>query len=1165
MTSTLVAGVGLDAPGSASHDQATRLVRLHTPLGPELLLAEDLNMWEGLLPQQGPSVYALAGRLGDLGSFAWNPNTLDFSEQPTRGGMRVVVHALCRSVSLQNKLLGQPVLVELLCQDSSVDWRPWHGHVTVVTSMGADGGWFRFRIVIEPWFAWLAQGRDSRLRQRMTVQQLIDDVFSARASQYMPNGVSLSPSWRWQLSDPGIYPERSSNAQHGESDLAYVLRLMAEEGLVAWWEHTGDPTSPKLGQHTLVIADDVAALGANRQPAIRFTSSDHTLGEDSLTTLHSARRVYSPSVELTSRDYRSGGAFAMEHRPVVGSAFDPLSLFDHAIVDHPGLYAYESFEQGQRLAQVQSDALQAASTRSVARGPWRRAEAGTWFTLKDHPLHGALAALTGGSAEPDSNGEFTILAAQHRARNNIAADERVRGWGIAQQLLQGVGASLTEATLRGDPSRHPDADERLHDAVLLMQPRSQPLRLVNDLHTGDDANKDLFARHCADHFRQPDARQSPRPTAPAMATGIVVGAGEPVHTDRDGRIRVQQHWQRGVNGSHRLDHPTGADDAPANAASHPWARVAQTLAGQNYGASFIPRVGQEAALVYVGGDIDRPVVIGSLYNGKGYADAQGNQVFAGAAGSIGSAPAWFPGAQPKGDMQGHAHDAVLSGWRSQALSTSAGGFGASNQLVFDDTPEQRRLEVGVYRSPNQPDTRVQLGHLLNQDGNQRLQHRGHGLDISTVDHGALRAGSGLLISAHGREPSTSAGQQMDSREPQALLQSAQDLQQSLADSAQKHNAKLADEPLVAPFVASGSADKLDAQLPVQQGLHALQQSLGGNDTLNGPGSTEEGVFPAIDGGWGTVAAWQRPDLVMAAPAGIGLFTPANAVLSAGTHLSTTAGQDLHVLTQSSYAASVAKGIILYTYGQATNPDKPNTETGIALHAATGSVHLSVNSGKADIAADQSVEIVSTNGNVTVASPVSLMLAAGGAAIELTRNGIKLTAGGPVEVHATMKVWESGAIVNPPAILLPVPQELPTSAPGKYSVRFASVGADDLMVSARWANQPFTVYLANGEVLGQGCVGVDGRLPRLETDGCQRVTLQIGDPRASTLEPIPQDPAQHSPEFIEEEILLEGDDDTDSGPDERISSIYQQELLARYTDQQSMFLSEEDIAKIIASS
>src|SRR5690606_10301171 len=151
-------------------------------------------------------------------------------------------------------------------------------------------------------------------------------------------------------------------------------------------------------------------------------------------------------------------------------------------------------------------------------------------------------------------------------------------------------------------------------------------------------------------------------------TAVVVGLDAPVHTDRDACIKLQFHWQRGAQASHRLSAPLD-DNAPASAASGTWVRVAQPWAGANWGGVFIPRLGQEVLVEFVEGDIDRPVIVSGLYNGEGQPDAQDNRVNAGAAGATGNAPAWFPGAQPSHTHEGHAHTATLSGLKSQSLDT----------------------------------------------------------------------------------------------------------------------------------------------------------------------------------------------------------------------------------------------------------------------------------------------------------------------------------------------------------------------------------------------------------------------------------------------------------------------------------------------------------------
>jgi type VI secretion system secreted protein VgrG len=137
---------------------------------------------------------------------------------------------------------------------------------------------------------------------------------------------------------------------------------------------------------------------------------------------------------------------------------------------------------------------------------------------------------------------------------------------------------------------------------------------------------------------------------------------------------------------------------------------------------------------------------------------------------------------------------------------------------------------------------LQLGHLLNQTDNQRLQLRGHGLDLSTHAWGALRAGSGMLVSAHAKTGSQSAARALDSREPQTQIEQSQALLHTLAESAQQHQAKGAQEPDVV------GAKKLDTakQLPNEQAMYASADSLAATDQR----SAQESAENAIGGGAG---------------------------------------------------------------------------------------------------------------------------------------------------------------------------------------------------------------------------------------------------------------------------------------------------------------------------
>jgi len=94
---------------------------------------------------------------------------------------------------------------------------------------------------------------------------------------------------------------------------------------------------------------------------------------------------------------------------------------------------------------------------------------------------------------------------------------------------------------------------------------------------------------------------TPKPRVYGAETAIVTGPpGEEIHVDEHGRIKVQFHWE---------------EQATYDADSSCWVRVRQQWSGPSWGFQFIPRIGQEVVVEFLGGDPDRPLVVGTVYNG----------------------------------------------------------------------------------------------------------------------------------------------------------------------------------------------------------------------------------------------------------------------------------------------------------------------------------------------------------------------------------------------------------------------------------------------------------------------------------------------------------------------------------------------------------------------
>jgi type VI secretion system secreted protein VgrG len=247
----------------------------------------------------------------------------------------------------------------------------------------------------------------------------------------------------------------------------------------------------------------------------------------------------------------------------------------------------------------------------------------------------------------------------------------------------------------------------------------------------------------------------PKPRVNGVQAAVVTGVdGAALHTERNARLKIQFPWQRGLRPlPGGLPHPSAADPAgaaPGNERASAWVRVAQSVAGPNWGAVLLPRIGSEVLVDFIDGDIDRPLIIGQLYNDLD------------------------PPPYAAGQDGGVNHPGTLSGWFSHGLDG-----GHHNAWVLDDASGQLRMRFMC----TQPLSELGLGHLIQQAacGAQRGPARGSGFELASDGWTCVRAAAGLLLSSTARAAQGDSvhGAQMDGQEAQAQLRAAQALQQRL--------------------------------------------------------------------------------------------------------------------------------------------------------------------------------------------------------------------------------------------------------------------------------------------------------------------------------------------------------------------------------------------------
>jgi type VI secretion system secreted protein VgrG len=110
-------------------------------------------------------------------------------------------------------------------------------------------GFCNYRLHIVPWLQLLSHSADCRIFQEMTVPEIIRAVFQAHGFE----------DFALRLHDS--YPKREYCVQYRESTLAFVSRLMEEDGLFYYFEHEEQ-------LHRLVIADTNLAFSKLTPPDI---------------------------------------------------------------------------------------------------------------------------------------------------------------------------------------------------------------------------------------------------------------------------------------------------------------------------------------------------------------------------------------------------------------------------------------------------------------------------------------------------------------------------------------------------------------------------------------------------------------------------------------------------------------------------------------------------------------------------------------------------------------------------------------------------------------------------------------------------------------------------------------------------------------------------------
>ncbi len=422
--------------------QDKRLLKITTPLGKDFLLINKLTANEAL------------SKL-----FSYDIELLHDEESP--GYEPTIVDA-------QN-LLGQNVSVALSQRDNTT--REFNGIVSQFSQGTRHARFSFYYITVVPSVWTLTQIHQSRIFQHKNIPDILKEVFKGFDVGYEIQGT---------------FKPRNYCVQYRESDFDFASRLMEEEGIYYFFEHTG-------GKHKMIIANTPQSHrdcpSKNEIPyfvrvtdeddfitSIRRWNTDYRLqsGKVTLWDHHFQLTTNKLDAQQPSR-YNIGGNQNLEIYDYQGGyarKYDDIDRSGGERSDVPNV-----FPDKQKTAEVMMQALDTQHKTASGVSDCSSMIAGYRFKLIKHPNGG-------------ENGQYIITSITHEAEQNptYVSDEE---------------------------SEQPYTNSF---AVLAHGAGAPPFRPVRKTH---------------------------KPIVRGSQTAMVVGpAGEEIFTDKYGRVKVQFHWDR---------------------------------------------------------------------------------------------------------------------------------------------------------------------------------------------------------------------------------------------------------------------------------------------------------------------------------------------------------------------------------------------------------------------------------------------------------------------------------------------------------------------------------------------------------------------------------------------------------------------------------------------
>lgn len=286
-----------------------------------------------------------------------------------------------------------------ICGDKE---RHFHGIINNFTLTGKGGRFYFYQARIVPALWFLTLNKDFRIFQKRTTEEIVTAVLEE-------NNI-LSDSYEFRLADK--YPPKRYCSQYGESDFHFISRLLEEDGMFYFFEHTED-------NHLLVFADDTAAyLDISGEATVNVHHDAGMIPENEvIETFGYVRGIRPGKVTQTNYNFKRPSLPLKVNKE--GETHD-----DYEVYAYPGPYGYP--DDGERMAKVCLEAEKTMEEAARGSGNCARFVPGFKFRMTCHDFNDLnrdylLVSVIHKGSQSHVTGEYTGIGGDFIYSNEFTA------------------------------------------------------------------------------------------------------------------------------------------------------------------------------------------------------------------------------------------------------------------------------------------------------------------------------------------------------------------------------------------------------------------------------------------------------------------------------------------------------------------------------------------------------------------------------------------------------------------------------------------------------------------------------------------------------------------------------------------------------------------------